>query len=272
MKAVAYCLQLHDDDTPLSTQEQAIRAWARSVGIEVAKVITDQAFVMPAHDDRPEQVLLEAEILSFLEQPLDGAGAFVVADGYRLERLDLRCQINLRRELSELGLRVLVVGDPYTKPKRSRKRSVRRKALAVISVTERLRLGREAGARAGKHQSGPAPYGYTRDYSQRPRLVADPVEAAVVRTIFKEYLRRRSMKRLIEFLASQGLRTRRGKEWSRAGVSWILKNETYLGRVHFGAIRARGQHPALISPIMFNKVQKLIRKNNKRGGKREEVE
>ncbi len=117
--------------------------------------------------------------------------------------------------------------------------------------------------------SGGRPYGYqvARDDQGRPTLAVDPFEAEVVRTIFKEYLRRKSMKRVIEHLESRGSMTSRGKGWSRAGLAWILKNETYVGRVHFGKIRAKGQHPAIISPIIFNKVQKLIRNNNRRGGR-----
>jgi hypothetical protein len=144
-------------------------------------------------------------------------------------------------------------------------------------VTLRLLSGREEGARRGKHQSGTAPYGYVRDYSKRARaagaepaakgvpLVIQPEEAEVVRLIFRLYLRHRSMKKVIEILHGRGLRTRRGKEWSRAGISWILKNDTYLGRVHFGAIRTRGEHEAIIAPIVYYKAQKLIRKNDKRG-------
>jgi hypothetical protein len=143
-------------------------------------------------------------------------------------------------------------------------------------VTLRLLRGREEGARRGKHQSGTAPYGYVRDYSKRAKAKADPTakgvplvihaeEAEVVRLIYRLYLRHRSMKKVIEVLHARGLRTRRGKEWSRAGISWILKNDTYLGRVHFGAIRTRGEHEAIIAPIVYYKAQKLIRKNDKRG-------
>jgi hypothetical protein len=142
-------------------------------------------------------------------------------------------------------------------------------------VTLRLLRGREEGARAGKHQSGTAPYGYVRDYQKRAKigvakekgvpLVIQPDEAEVVRLIFRLYLRHRSMKKVIELLQQKGLRTRRSKEWSRAGISWILKNDTYLGRVHFGAIRTKGEHEAIIAPIVYYKVQKLIRKNDKRG-------
>jgi hypothetical protein len=140
-------------------------------------------------------------------------------------------------------------------------------------VTLRLLRGREEGARAGKHQSGTAPYGYVRDYARRAKgpnekgvpLVIEPEEAEVVRLIFRLYLRHRSMKKVIELLHAKGLRTRRGKEWSRAGISWILKNDTYLGRVHFGAIRTKGEHEPIIAPIVYYKAQKLIRKNDKRG-------
>jgi len=135
-------------------------------------------------------------------------------------------------------------------------------------IAQRLLKGREAGAKAGKHQSGPAPYGYRRDYSRRGSdgvlLVPDEHEAEIVKLIFREYLRLRSMKRLIKLLDDKGLKTRRGKRWSRAGVSWILKNDTYIGRVHFGSIRAKGRHESIISPIVFNRVQKLIQANNKR--------
>ncbi len=144
-------------------------------------------------------------------------------------------------------------------------------------VTLRLLRGREEGARRGKHQSGTAPFGYVRDYARRSRgtredpgrkgvpLIVQPDEAEIVRLIFRLYLRFRSMKKVIEELQGRGLRTRRAKEWSRAGISWILKNDTYLGRVHFGAIRSRGEHEAIIAPIVYYKAQKLIRKNDKRG-------
>jgi hypothetical protein len=138
------------------------------------------------------------------------------------------------------------------------------------AITERLLRGREAGARQGKHQSGTSPYGYFRDYSTRSRgrgvpLRVHPAEAEVIRTIFRLYLKLRSMKRVVETLNGEGYRTRRGKEWSRAGIAWILKNETYVGRVHFGSIRSKGEHEAIVPAAAFNRIQKLIRKNDKRG-------
>lgn len=142
----------------------------------------------------------------------------------------------------------------------------------VKALTERLLKGRVEGAQNGRHQAGPAPFGYVRRYSLAgTELVPDPVEADLVRYIFREYLRVRSMKKLVELLDSKGIKTRRGKKWSRAGISWILSNDTYVGRVHFGTVHTRGVHTPLVAPITFNKVQKLIGANDKRKNIRRDV-
>lgn len=128
------------------------------------------------------------------------------------------------------------------------------------ALSARLLRGRLEGARSGKHQSGPAPYGYERDRGRF--LVVCEREAELVRFMFRVYPKVRSLRRLAEMLAKW--RTRQGKRWSRAGIAWILGNETYLGKVHFGPVRvAEGTHDALVSPIVFNVVQALRRKLDK---------
>lgn len=133
-------------------------------------------------------------------------------------------------------------------------------------LARRLFHGRIKGAKRGKHQSGPAPYGYKR--GKDAELLIDEAEAEMVRFIFREYLRLRSMKKLIELLDAHGRKTRRNCAWSRAGISWILKNNTYVGRVHFGEVKGRGIHKPIVAHIIFNKAQMLIRKNDKRRERR----
>lgn len=130
-------------------------------------------------------------------------------------------------DLVNLGKTVVGVGDPldlsaFEKPKKKTKGK-------PLTVTQRLYKGREEGAKAGYHQSGPAPYGYRRELvgkkpPRRVRLVIRPDEAELVRELFKRYLRCKSVRRLVEWLESHGKTTRRGKSWSLAGVAWILKN------------------------------------------------
>lgn len=271
MKAVLYAHIKPEEQPPsclsIADQIQAVLEYAERVGLDILDAYQDD----PVAPIRELPELLQCSrsgVAGLLDKAEKAEWIYVVAAAEdRLDRSDLG--LNLREELEAIGKSIALVGDEFNLPEPEAK-PARRKA--QLTVAERLLRGREAGARAGMHQSGPAPYGYLRDYSERKargvRLRIHPEEAEVVRTIFKEYLRRKSIKRLIEFLDAQGLTTRRFKQWSRPSVAWILKNETYLGRVHFGRIRAKGKHPAIISPITFNKVQALLRKNNKRGGKK----
>jgi len=138
--------------------------------------------------------------------------------------------------------------------------------LASGEIASRLFNGRVDRASQGYHQSGPSPYGYGRakNGDGRKILVPDEEEARIVQYIFRLYLSTRSMKKTVETLNREGIKTRKNKEWSRAGVGWVLKNDTYIGRVHFGDVKAKGHHEAIISPIIYNKTQLLIKKNRKR--------
>jgi site-specific DNA recombinase len=257
----------------VSEQERALRAFCEKTGLELLDVHCDTAI-------SPSQTTMEG-VVSILDAPIEEWDAVLVVSPCRIQHPT--ASLNFLEELRDNEKKVLLADEatarllarlvkPAPAPAAAQERAqgdageqARRRDIA-----ERLLRGREAGARAGKHQSGPAPFGYRRDYDRRDEgggvmLVPDDSEGEVVRLIFREYLRLRSMKRLIKLLDERGLRTRRGKRWSRAGVSWILKNDTYVGRVHFGAIHVQGRHTRLVPPILFNKVQKLIRENNKRG-------
>lgn len=255
-------------------QGTTIPSYCESVGLKLGEVLSDEV-VGVISGDRQTMLMSRAGYVELLETAALGKVAFIIVEDLDDLLPVPESDIDPLEELMKMGVNVAQVGDqlfiPRPKENPRRRRFVNRPARPKETIAQRLLRGREAGARAGKHQSGPAPFGYMRDYSARTyegvKLIPDPEEAEIVKLIFKEYLRRKSMKRVIESLNSQKITTRRGKRWSRAGISWILKNETYLGRVHFGKIRAKGRHPAIISPIIFNKVQKLMKKNNKRGGK-----
>lgn len=248
-KAIAWSL---DPDPQL---EADARAWAQSRKVRlVACVIERPSLVECAQKGSP---LWHTRLIV---QHLDKTGlGFILCRGGQLAHPGIPFLADtVRRE-------GIVIVDPLAEQEPPREVAKEPKR-PTLPLARRMLLGRQSGARSGRHQAGPAPYGYRRARAEgRAILEPDSEEAEVVRTIFREYLRHRSMEKLVEMLDAQGLRTRRKNRWSRAGVSWILKNETYLGRVHFGPIRAQGLHPPLIAPIVFNKVQKLIRENKKRG-------
>ncbi|MGE3527912.1 MAG: recombinase family protein [Methyloceanibacter sp.] len=124
--------------------------------------------------------------------------------------------------------------------------------------------GRRARAREGHHLSGPPPFGYWRAPGSS-RLVIRREEALIVRRIFADYRKLKSLKKIAAILNSEGLRTRRGSLWSRAGLRHILGNKVYLGQSRFEEIEREHAHQAIVAPIMFHLAAKILRENAKRG-------
>ena len=126
----------------------------------------------------------------------------------------------------------------------------------------RLQEAKKQGAQAGRHQGGMIPYGYKRDYDAAQKrfvLASEPHEAPIVRYIFREYLKLKSLGKLARKLTEANIRTRNDRSWSRAGLRFILDNEIYLGKIKYGTVRARGQHEPLVDLVIFQQIQKLKR-------------
>ncbi|MBI3099781.1 MAG: recombinase family protein [Planctomycetes bacterium] len=138
---------------------------------------------------------------------------------------------------------------------------------AARLLARRMHAGRQAAAARGNVTGGVVPYGYRRSFDPatgRPVWRADPETAPVVRRIFREYLRVRSLAKVAEALSAEGIPSANGRTWSRAALAFIVKNEAYRGMVRYGSIRARGAHPPLVAPIVFNRARQLARENRRR--------
>ena len=86
----------------------------------------------------------------------------------------------------------------------------------------------------------------------------DPVEAEVVRRIFREYKNGLPIHKIIEGLNRDGFRTAQGKEFKRASLATIIKNERYIGVYALGTIyREEGVIPPIIDKALFDEVQTL---------------
>lgn len=132
---------------------------------------------------------------------------------------------------------------------------------------ERIRDKIAASKKKGMWMGGPVPLGYA---VQDRSLVIEPEDAATVRTIFTRYLALRSGAALIEELREQGYRTKVCKhgEIQRGGVPFargmlfhILSNPVYIGKVVHHEQTHQGEHEAIISQELWDKVQALIATN-----------
>jgi DNA invertase Pin-like site-specific DNA recombinase len=130
------------------------------------------------------------------------------------------------------------------------------------NLGERVRAAMRRKAVRGEVLGRP-PYGYKVGIRRRLELVAE--EAVVVRYIFRLYLHESLGIRLIaRRLNEEGLRTRRGGNWSMVSIRDILRNRVYLGTYSRFGVRVPGSHPALITPDDFRAVQDRLnaRRNN----------
>lgn len=121
----------------------------------------------------------------------------------------------------------------------------------------KVKRGQLNAVQQGRYGTGPAPYGYQRGYDPDKPLIVDDREAEVVRTIFREYLNTRSTGKVVNYLHSKGILTRKGNKWSRQAIAIILSNRTYRGRVSYGDLETQGLHEPIIEPALFYKANAL---------------
>lgn len=114
---------------------------------------------------------------------------------------------------------------------------------------------------------GRPPFGYK--VGPKRRLVIVPEEGAIVRYIFKLYLKDGlGIRRIARRLNDQNLRTRRGGLWSMVTVRDILRNRAYIGTYSRFGVRVPASHAPLISPEDFQKVQERLDQRRTTTGRR----
>jgi len=131
----------------------------------------------------------------------------------------------------------------------------------------KVKRGQLTSVQQGRYGTGPAPYGYRRNKDENKPLVVDDREAEVVRMIFREYVHTGSTGKVVDFLHSKKIFTRKGNKWSRQAIAIILSNRTYRGRVTYGDMETEGLHDPIIEPALFYRAS-AIREENSRNHKK----
>ncbi len=145
-------------------------------------------------------------------------------------------------------------------------RAVSGGAESSLTHGAKVKRGQLQAVQQGRYGTGPAPYGYRRGEEGEPPLVIDDREAEVVRAIFREYLRTRSTGKVVDYLHSRNIYTRKGNKWSRQAIAIILSNRTYRGRVSYGNVETQGVHPPIIDPALFYKANALRQRKRRTRG------
>lgn len=127
--------------------------------------------------------------------------------------------------------------------------------IELENISERVRMGLDARMRDGKWHGG-APYGY--DYDREAgRLVVNPEESKVVKTIFKKYLEFQSLGKVRRYLIRKKIPTRGGNGWNDNTVGAILARRTYTGCIENGHGEIECPELRIIDEETFGEAQEI---------------
>jgi len=146
-------------------------------------------------------------------------------------------------------------------------------------IGERIRDKIAASKRKGMWMGGGLPLGY--GVCER-KLVVNQDEARAVRHIFERYLELGSVRLLKEDLAAReilsGIKVSRkgsrrgGKPFSRGALYCLLSNPIYFGQIRHKGQSYPGQHEAIVSCDLFERVQQRLRSQAARQGEGRKTE
>jgi len=126
------------------------------------------------------------------------------------------------------------------------------------TIVDRITAGIERRAKQGYWPNGRVPYGYRRNDAKE--LVEEEREAPIVRRIFDLYTAgRHGAVSIARLLDTEQAPARSGQGWQPAVVLLILRNEAYIGRVHWRGQTFDGKHTGLVDPETFERAQKLLK-------------
>jgi site-specific DNA recombinase len=137
---------------------------------------------------------------------------------------------------------------------------------------ERIRDKIAASKRKGTWMGGVPPLGY--DVRER-RLVVNPAEAKTVRDIYERYLELGCVRQLSKELEKRGIVSKvrisqkgiksGGCRFSRGALYELLANPIYIGEIRHKQARHPGQHKAILSRELWQRVQRRLNGNAARG-------
>lgn len=240
------------EGTSLQDQQSAIRAYAKTRGLDVARVYVEAESAVYEKLEKRDQIrLLQKEVR---------AGDVVVCD--KLDRWSRDPEFTYRsvREILAAGAGLYFVAEGID-PSTSAGDSALTFRVAIAREEHKRIKERMVGTRKllrdrGLYAEGLPPIGYRRKARKGERAldknVLQPVEPDVelVRDIFARCVRGESIEDVRRHLS----RVRRSRPWDKKLIGTILRNRVYLGEVQDSrGIWIKGLHEAIISAALFGR-------------------
>lgn len=121
------------------------------------------------------------------------------------------------------------------------------------NLAENVKRGLKENALQCKANGAGQSLGYIVGDDKRYKI--EPNEAAIVKRIFTEYDNGARIVDIWRGLVAEGIKTKRGKEFTQYGVARILSNRAYIGEYRYADIVTPGGMPQIIDNDLFERVQ-----------------
>jgi site-specific DNA recombinase len=128
-------------------------------------------------------------------------------------------------------------------------------------IGERIRDKIAASRRKGMWMGGNVPLGY--DVRDR-KLVVNETEATTVRMVFQRFLRLGSATALVRELVKEGVCNKRGRLLDKGSLYKLLNNRIYVGEAVHKGVAYPGEHQAIVSRDVWDKVHSILRESPRR--------
>ena len=252
----------------LDAQRQAIEKYAKQHGLTLEAIFTDAGISGNLKDDDADDAINKRQGLIELLAALSEGDTVIVLNTSRLWRSDMTKAI-VRRELIKHSAHVISIEQPrydlYSKDPNDYLINAIMEALDVyerMSISLKLARGRTIKAKTGTKPAGVCPYGY--EYApDKKSVIVNAAEAQIVKFMFTEGQKGRSLGQIADALNAKGLQTRRGGVWQRGSIQAILHNEFYTGTLYHAGQPIKGTHEPIISKIQYGKVQAQLEKRHR---------
>jgi site-specific DNA recombinase len=229
MKIAAYCrvsTEKSDQLNSLEAQKRFFNEYAERNGHDLVHIYADEGISGTKIKKRKEflQLIKDAE-----SRPFD---LVVVKDISRFARNTVDLLQSIRR-LKTLGIETLFLTANMTSMGNSEFVLTIFAALAQeesANTSKRIKFGKKLNAENGRVPN--IVYGYDKDIGDCFSLNINQEEAKIIRQIFDWYVHEGyGGAKIANMLNGNGLKTKRGCQWSQNAICRILSNQLYTGRI-----------------------------------------
>lgn len=226
---VAYCrvsTMKGEQIDSLEQQQLFFRSYAEKTGIELSGIYADEGKSGTKMKNR-------AQLLRLLSDAQEHAfDAVLVKDVSRLARNTVDF-LSVVRQLKALGIKVTFVNYDQTSSDSSEFTLTLLSAVAQeesANMSKRVKFGKKVNAARGKVPN--SIYGYDKTIGDLFDLKINPEEAEVVRRIFRMYTEESiGCGAIARRLNADGLKSKRGVDWSQVAIGRTLQHEIYIGKI-----------------------------------------